>query len=953
METMTEEIRLGKYQIIRELGRGGFGIVYEARDTVLKRQVALKVLHPALTVDPQFLKRFRQEAELAAQMDHPNIVPIYDFDQRDGRYLISMGLMGRGSLKEQLKKYGAMHPSQAKTILEQVASGLAYAHERNIIHRDLKTSNILIDDNGVARIADFGFAKAVSADSISMSVGGGMVGTPAYMAPELWHGKKATEQSDIYSLGCITYEMLNGKELFYGETPAEVMTKHLMAGSQMEADLPKAWRELIEKCLAREPGNRYATVKALLEDLKFGLFDAAKEHETEIVLGEDEGFSRDTLSVSLQSEEADLDDKRDGAEISVISERSDESSAYDDGVLADNIDNYLEQTRQDTSGWQEKDENETLTPGQIIELSPLKRLRMKRSWLIPLSLGVFIIVLAVVLLTLLWTSNKKQFITNADETPTLTYTLQLSNTNSPTNTPKSTNTPIPTNTLTPIATLGVGSTMMREKDGMEMVYVPEGTFTMGSKENDSDAWSDEKPERNIYLDAYWFDKYKVSNAQYKLCVDSGTCLKPNRLYSYNRSDYYNNPKYDNYPVIFVNWNQANAYCEWAGGRLPTEAEWEKAARGTDGRKYPWGNDYPTTELANYNKNVNDTSAVNSYPKGVSPYGAFNMAGNVWEWVNDWWSVQYDVGDTNNPIGPQSGTSRVLRGGSWNYDYSVVRSANRISRNPLVWDYNIGFRCAFSSEKVDNVNDLTVSQEVPINNEQVLDVGSTQVRDIDGMEMVYVPEGTFMMGSADSDSDESPVREVYLDAYWIDKYEVNNAQYALCVEANECKKPWWDARYINPDYANHPIINVDRYEASVYCEWVGGSLPTEAQWEKAARGPNGNKYPWGNESINCRLANYSDCVGDTTAVDTYPEGGSYYGAMDMAGNVWEWVNDWYGPYDPNETNNPTGPDSGIYSVLRGGSWGYNYRFIHSSFRIKYYYEFYRNIVKGFRCTFPQN
>ena len=578
---MTDEIRLGKYQIIRELGRGGFGIVYEARDTVLKRQVALKVLHPALTVDPQFLKRFRQEAELAAQMDHPNIVPIYDFDQRDGRYLISMGLMGRGSLKEQLEKYGAMHPSQAKTILEQVASGLAYAHERNIIHRDLKTSNILIDDNGVARIADFGFAKAVSADSISMSVGGGMVGTPAYMAPELWHGKKATEQSDIYSLGCITYEMLTGKELFYGETPAEVMTKHLMAGPQMEMDLPKAWRELIEKCLAREPENRYATVKALLEDLKFGLFDAAKEHETEIVLGEDEGFSRETLSVSLRSEESDLDD---------------------------NIDNYLEQACQDTSGWQEKDENETLTPGQIIELSPLKRSRMKRSWLISLSLGMFIIQLAFVLLTVLVIINTRQPATKAMENPTRTFTLQPSKTNVLINTQK------PTYTLIPTATLAAGTTMLREKDDMEMVFVPEGTFTMGSTDDDTYAYRNEKPEREVFLDAFWIDKYEVTNAQYAKCVAANACDKPLGEDSSTRVGYYSDSQFANYPVVSVDWRRASAYCKWVGGRLPTEAEWEKAARGLNGNIYPWGNESPSCSLSNFSGCKGDTTEVGSYRK---------------------------------------------------------------------------------------------------------------------------------------------------------------------------------------------------------------------------------------------------------------------------------------------------------------------------------------------------
>ncbi|MGI5986291.1 MAG: serine/threonine-protein kinase, partial [Oscillospiraceae bacterium] len=183
---MGDEISLGKYKIIKELGRGGFGIVYEARDTILKRQVALKVLHPNLTVDPHFIARFRQEAELAAQMEHPNIVTIHDFDQVDGRYYIVMALLRGGSLNEQIETFGPLSPARARTVLEQIASGLSYAHQRGIIHRDLKPGNILIDENGIARVADFGFAKASSNNqSTAFSSMGNAIGTAAYMAPEI------------------------------------------------------------------------------------------------------------------------------------------------------------------------------------------------------------------------------------------------------------------------------------------------------------------------------------------------------------------------------------------------------------------------------------------------------------------------------------------------------------------------------------------------------------------------------------------------------------------------------------------------------------------------------------------------------------------------------------------------------------------------------------------------
>jgi len=164
---------------------------------------------------------------------------------------------------------------------------------------------------------------------------------------------------------------------------------------------------------------------------------------------------------------------------------------------------------------------------------------------------------------------------------------------------------------------------------VEMVIVAEGEFTMGS----NDGSSDEQPIHQVYLDTYYIDKYEVTNVLYKVCVDAGVCNQPTTT-----SDY-NNSQYVLHPVVYVNWNMAKEYCEWRDARLPTEAEWEKAARGTDGRTYPWGEGIDDT-FANYNQNVGDTTAVGDYPEGESPYGAYDMAGNVWEWVADLYDSDY-------------------------------------------------------------------------------------------------------------------------------------------------------------------------------------------------------------------------------------------------------------------------------------------------------------------------
>jgi formylglycine-generating enzyme required for sulfatase activity len=231
----------------------------------------------------------------------------------------------------------------------------------------------------------------------------------------------------------------------------------------------------------------------------------------------------------------------------------------------------------------------------------------------------------------------------------------------------------------------------RGNDGARMVYVPEGEFEMGSNNGDDD----EKPVHRIFLDAFWIDVFEVTNALYKKCVDAGRCQPPGNSSSYTRSSYFGNSQFDNYPVIYVSWDDAHAYCTWAGKRLPTEAQWEKAARGTDGRIYPWGNTFDKNLLNSNEGGKGDTTAVGSYPGGASPYGALDMAGNVWEWVADWYDNGYYANSPRqNPTGPSSGESRVLRGGSWNHFQNLARAAYRYDYGHPTNRYNdFGFRCA--------------------------------------------------------------------------------------------------------------------------------------------------------------------------------------------------------------------------------------------------------------------
>jgi len=224
---------------------------------------------------------------------------------------------------------------------------------------------------------------------------------------------------------------------------------------------------------------------------------------------------------------------------------------------------------------------------------------------------------------------------------------------------------------------------------MEMVYVPAGPFLMGY----NGGYSDEGPQHTVTLDAYWIDRTEVTAGKYALCVQAGACKPPVRKTTNAIDNFYGNPDYADWPVIYVNWADAEAYCSWAGRRLPTEAEWEKAARGVEGALYPWGNASPDETLALFGNHIEDVVKTGSYPAGASPFGALDMAGNAWEWTADWYSSDYySHSPTADPPGPESGERKSMRGGSWNFDTPGLRASYRLAKEPTYASADVGFRC---------------------------------------------------------------------------------------------------------------------------------------------------------------------------------------------------------------------------------------------------------------------
>ncbi|MGB0910206.1 MAG: SUMF1/EgtB/PvdO family nonheme iron enzyme [Nitrospirales bacterium] len=238
-----------------------------------------------------------------------------------------------------------------------------------------------------------------------------------------------------------------------------------------------------------------------------------------------------------------------------------------------------------------------------------------------------------------------------------------------------------------------------KQNDASMVLIPAGKFTMGGGNGDKEAQHDERPSHEVYLDAYYIDQYEVTTARYHTFMQATRHGKP-RYWEQVRLS-----RDGQKPVIGVSWNDAQAYCTWGGKRLPTEAEWEKAARGTDHRTYPWGKSLPNLDRANFGQKwdsqalyADKLKAVGSYEKGKSPYGVYDMAGNVWEWVNDWYTNDYySKSSEKNPKGPSTGDHNILRGGSWSNKARNLRSADRFRVNPTNLYGHAGIRCAKNAE----------------------------------------------------------------------------------------------------------------------------------------------------------------------------------------------------------------------------------------------------------------
>jgi formylglycine-generating enzyme required for sulfatase activity/tRNA A-37 threonylcarbamoyl transferase component Bud32 len=908
MEDLTGR-QFGAYQIVKPLGEGGMAAVYQAYQPAVDRYVAVKVLPRQYAADPQFIGRFQREARLLAQLQHPHILPVFDFGETEGYTWLVMPFMEHGTLTDLLKGEPLPLP-RVREILTQLGSALNYAHSRGLIHRDVKPSNVLLDESGNCLLSDFGLARMAEA-SVKLTASGSVLGTPAYMSPEQGAGKAIDGRSDLYSLGVIFYELVTGRVPYNAETPVAVIFKHisdpLPPAQELNPALPEPVQRALLKSLAKRPEDRYATGGELVRALQ--------------------------TAIPAEAQEA--------------------IPAHEVLPLAP-----------------------TLVPGVSPPSAPsasapaIPAAAAPRPPWLWIAVGALMLLAAGAGLSLLFNGTATPEPTVA---PTAVATVAPASATPTSTAPPS---PLPTVAVTATPDEAASPIILSRTDGMELVLIPAGEFLMGSTTTDSNAEPHERPQITVALDAYRIDRIEITNAMFQLFADAtGYQTEAERTgisfvydpatqqWSEATGVTWRSPQgpgsalegRGKHPVVNVTWKDATAYCAWAGRRLPTEAEWEKAARGVDGRLYPWGNEPPDKIRANYERFVGDAVAGNSYLEGASPYGVLHLAGNVWEWTGDYYAADYYNRSAGaNPRGPQTGEKRVVRSGSWLNRGQFIRAANRHSYFPDFRSPYLGFRCALS------VAAASAAAATPLPIAATPQAGATQVAARDAMLLRFVPAGSFVQGTKDgapgSFPDEHPERTVTLDAFWIDQTEVTNAMYRQCVEAGACRAPRRTSSGTRPDYfgnvafSNYPVIYVSWDDARTYCNWAGRRLPTEAEWEKAASGANGRLYPWGAPAPDGTRANFNQLVGDTTPVGSYPQGASPYGVLDLGGNVWEWVNDWYSEtyYQTAPLTNPAGPGSGTERGLRGGAFSREARYVRTANR-------YRNppdgqyLDVGFRCA----
>lgn len=722
---------LGRYQLQEVIGAGGMGTVYRAYQVSLNRAVAIKVLPPNLAANPNFIERFKREAQTVAALQHPHIVQVFDYGNQDGIIYVTMPLLSGGTLLDRIEQGAWPSLSQTTDLLTKLGAALDYAHNSGVIHRDIKASNIMFDSHENPFIVDFGIAKIVDQAASTLTQQGSSLGTPAYMPPEQWRGEEISPASDQYALAVCIYWLVAKQLPFLASSAQGLMYKHLESEPDLphlaQPDVPEDVSFVLLRALAKTQTDRYPSVSAFARDFT----DAVRgEHTTAVDLRtkpiEPPPFYRSPIGLGLMSLLVVIvlalagivllgggdDEKQETPSTQVANLASPTDPASETPSITPTFTEtplpavfqtatiqvqiaFLEATQTaerlvDSRAATRQAFDLTATQEEFdLELTLTLAARTQQSNTTSIALTQEAQQIINVFNTL--TATHQPSPTNTatltpTPTDTATNTHTATSTSTDTATPTATLTPTPTDTATSTATLTPEFTFtpsmtftpqptIQVLGGAEMVLVPAGCFLMGSDLNEDN----EAPVHEICFDeAFWIDRYEVTNAQFSTV--GGTASRDSTWTGWDR------------PREQINWNEARAFCQLRGARLPTEAEWEYSARSPESYIYPWGNEFIADNVV-YQSNSTETASVGSRRNAASWVGAFDMSGNVSEWVNSLdFPYPYDANDGRED-GVTGFSVPVFRGGSWSDNANGVRAAVRYSGDARLIGNNIGFRCA--------------------------------------------------------------------------------------------------------------------------------------------------------------------------------------------------------------------------------------------------------------------
>ena len=767
---------IGEYRILAKLGEGGMGAVYKAEHVSLRRPSALKILpQQKAERSENAVRRFKREARAIAGLSHPNIVSVFNVDEADGWHFIDMEFVDGESLQARVEREGSLSVAEATRVMVDAARALSAAHGQSIIHRDIKPANILLDRDGNVKVADFGLAKSIEGnDSLITLEGKGGIGTPAFMSPEQCDGLPLDGRTDVYSLGVTYFYLLTGDLPFKGASSLDVMRLHRTetppSPRTISRSVPGSACRVIAKALAKKPEDRFQSCEELLDalarvlagsqnhvsaalleglaavaDMGRRIQQAPKAATVGLValivcgfvwwmLPGEPAFGWIQVAVSPPDASLSIDGEPAGQQ------RRFQREAGDHEVRAEGSE-YVPQVANVSVGV-------GATATVNLSLKPVKRvgaLEVQCSvagaavCVDGASLGASRGGSALTASALTpgrhrvsakcegYSDWSQEVVVTDGQTERVLVLLER---------------------LLPVA----GEVKISPADGAEMVWIPAGEFLMGSDEADNQriwkqfSWKrdwmksakDEAPKHRVQLDGFWIYKHEITVSQFQKFVEvtghRTDAEKRGKGRGFNADE--NKWEYveglswrypfekglaakADHPVVQVSWDDAQAYCRWAGVRLPTEAEWEYAARGANTglagdphHAFVWGSDaprrtvanmwdeaaarkYPNTKyrkFANYDDGYALTAPVGTYPP--NDFGLFDMAGNVWEWCSDWYGEDYYAeSPAQNPKGPTNGKYRVVRGGAWDYTPNNLRVSNRSRSLPQNRNTGIGFRCA--------------------------------------------------------------------------------------------------------------------------------------------------------------------------------------------------------------------------------------------------------------------